>query len=210
VTRRIVLLRHGQTTWNAADRLQGQTDTELDETGHEQARAVAPVIAALTPAAIWTSDLVRAARTAEYVGDAAGVRPTYDVRLREFHLGERQGLTHAEFAEADPDGFARFRAGDWADIEGVEHPKSVAERYGAALAELAGSLGPGETGVVVSHGAAIRTGLVAFLGWPLECARDLRALGNCARGELVQRDNGAWAIAAYNLPPDFTAAPSVG
>lgn len=196
--RRIVLLRHGRTAWNAAHRVQGQLDTELDETGLEQARAVAPLVAELSPSLVWTSDLARARVTAEVVAKECGLVPSYDERLREFRLGELQGLTHAEIEERDPAAFARFRNGDWDGIPGAESPREVADRYVACLHELAAALGPGECGVAVSHGAATRTGLVAFFGWPLAQARDLRALGNCGRVVLEQRTTGAWALASYN------------
>lgn len=200
-TRRLVLLRHGRTDWNATTRIQGQSDSDLDEVGLAQAAAVAPAIAALEPAVLWSSDLRRAALTADAVAAAAGLRATYDERLREFHLGEAQGLTHDEFAADDPLGFALFRTGDWTEIHGAEHPKAVAERMVAALTDLVGALEPGRTAVAVSHGAAIRTGLVAFLGWPLEVARDLRGLDNCGRAELVETRDGSWSLSSYNVAP---------
>ncbi len=196
--RRIVLLRHGRTAWNAALRIQGQTDVDLDETGVEQARAVAPLIAALAPAVVWTSDLARARVTAEHVAKEAGLVPVPDERLREFHLGDLQGLTHAELADRDPERFARFRAGEWDGLPGAESPEKVAERYAAALADLATTLEPGQTGVAVSHGAATRTGLVRFLGWPLGIAGELRGLRNCGRAVLEQRTSGQWVLASYN------------
>lgn len=198
--RRLVLLRHGRTEWNAAHRIQGQLDPGLDDTGRAEAGAVAPVVAALEPAVLWSSDLARARETAEQVAAASGLDPTYDERLREFDLGERQGLTHAEYERLAPEEFARFRAGDWDEVPGAEHPETAAKRYVAALHDVVATLGPGETGVVVSHGAVTRTGLVAFLGWPLEVARDLHALGNCARVELHEHAAARWALAAYNLP----------
>ncbi|TWG99591.1 putative phosphoglycerate mutase [Nocardioides sp. J9] len=196
--RRIVLLRHGRTSWNATRRVQGQLDSELDEVGLEQARAVAPVVAAMAPALVWTSDLARARVTAETVAKEAGLVPTHDGRLREFRLGELQGLTHDEIRERDPEAFARFRSGDWEGIPGAESPQEVADRYAACLRDLAAALGEGQCGVAVSHGAAIRTGLAAFLGWPLSVGQDLRALGNCGRVVLEQRVTGGWALASYN------------
>lgn len=196
--RRIVLLRHGRTTWNAEHRIQGQLDTELDEVGLEQARAVAPLVADLGPTLVWTSDLARASATAEIVAKEAGLVPSYDERLREFRLGELQGVTHGELEARDAAAFARFRSGEWDGIPGAESPAEVATRFTAALTDLAAALGPGECGVAVSHGAATRTGLVGFLGWPLTVARDLRALGNCGRVVLEQRTTGAWALASYN------------
>lgn len=197
--RRIVLLRHGRTAWNAAHRIQGQLDSELDEVGLEQARAVAPAVAALSPVLVWSSDLARARATADEVAKEAGLVPTYDERLREFRLGDFQGLTHTELEARDPAAFARFRRGEWEDIPGAESPLEVAERYAAVLHDLVAALGPGECGVAVSHGAATRTGLVHFLGWPLAQARDLRALGNCGRVVLEQRSTGEWVLASYNV-----------
>ncbi|MEV5003715.1 histidine phosphatase family protein [Nocardioides sp. LML1-1-1.1] len=196
--RRIVLLRHGRTAWNAARRVQGQLDTELDETGLEQARAVAPLVAELAPVRIVSSDLARAAVTAQTVAKVCGLEPSYDERLREFRLGDLQGLTHDELEARDPAGFARFRGGDWDDLPGAETPAEVAARFTAALTDLAAGLGPGECGVAVSHGAATRTGVVAFLGWPLTVATDLRGLGNCGRVVLDERPSGAWALSSYN------------
>ena len=202
MTRRLILLRHGQTTWNAGRRIQGQLGTEFDETGELQAKTAAPVVAALAPATIWSSDLSRARRTAEVAGEACGLTPVLDPRLREFHLGERQGLTHAEYGAAAPEEFARFARGAWRGIPGAETPEQVGERYAAALTDLAATLGPEETGVAVSHGAAIRTGLVAFLGWPVEVAGDLKGLGICQRVELAERGSGGWLLVGYGLPAD--------
>ena len=98
--RRLVLLRHGQTAWNKAGRVQGQLDAELDDTGRRQAAETAPVIAAMGPVALWSSDSLRARDTAAYVAKESGLDPTYDARLREYYLAERQGLTHTEYAEA--------------------------------------------------------------------------------------------------------------
>ncbi|MEQ6901541.1 histidine phosphatase family protein [Nocardioides sp. YIM 152588] len=196
--RRLVLLRHGQTSWNAGLRIQGQLDAPLNDTGRLQAKAVAPVIASLGPATLWSSDLSRARDTAQAVADETGLSPSYDARLREFHLGEREGMTHAEYREQDPAGFARFKTGDWSHVVGAESAAAVAARYVAALRDLAALLGAGETGVVVSHGAATRTGIVAFLGWPMELAGELRGMENCGYAVLEERGVGGWRLAAYN------------
>jgi broad specificity phosphatase PhoE len=196
--RRLVLLRHGRTEWNATKRIQGQLDPELDETGLAQARAVAPVMAGLRPVSLWSSDLARARLTTEEVVRATGLQATYDARLREFSLGERQGLTHGEYAELDPAEFARFRAGHWDEIPGAETRAEVAERFTAVLKEASATLEPGQTALVVAHGAAIRVATVHWLDWPLDIAWDLRALANCAWVELEERPSGRWALAAYN------------
>ncbi len=199
MTRRLVVLRHGRTAWNAERRIQGQLDVELDEVGIEQARTVAPLVAAMEPTLLWSSDLARARRTAEIVASEVGLVPAYDVRLREFRLGDYQGRTHAEIEASGPAAFERFQHGEWDDIPGGETTVEVAGRFAAVLTDLAAALGPDETGVAVSHGAATRSGIVTFLGWPLTMARDLRALGNCGRVVLEERVAGEWALAAYNL-----------
>lgn len=196
--RRLVLLRHGRSEWNAARRIQGQLDPVLDETGHAQARTVAPAVAALDPVVLVSSDLARARQTAAHLAEETGLVPSYDARLREFSLGERQGMTHGEYAALDPHEYARFRAGDWDGIPGAETRAQVARRFTRVLEETTSSLVDGGTAVIVAHGAAIRTGMMAWLGWPVERATDFRALTNCGWVELVQRPNGRWALAAYN------------
>lgn len=198
MSRRLVLLRHGETDWNAARRIQGQRNSELNPIGVAQAEAAAPRIAQLHPEILWTSDLHRAQRTAEIVGAACGRRPMSDPRLREYALGSLEGLTHDEYLAQDPDGFAVFRAAAWGELDQIEPPAVVAERFVSCLSDLASALTPDGVGVAVAHGAAIRTGMVAWLGWPAEAARDLRALGNCAWVELDERADGGWALAAYN------------
>src|SRR5918995_24579 len=131
--RRLVVLRHGRTEWNASQRIQGQLDPALDELGHEQAAAVAPAVARLAPAVLLSSDLRRARQTTEYVAQATGLMASYDERLREYTLGEREGLTHDEYAALDPVEYASFRAGDWDDIPGAETRAEVAERFTAVL-----------------------------------------------------------------------------
>jgi probable phosphoglycerate mutase len=196
--RRLVLLRHGRTEWNASQRIQGHLDPGLDDTGLAQAAAVAPAVAALGPVLLLSSDLRRARQTTEQVARATGLEPSYDERLRECYLGERQGLTHDEYAALDPAEYARFRAGDWDDIPGAETQAQVAERFTAVLKEAAAALAPGQTALVVAHGAAIRTAMAHWLGWPIDWAADFRALVNCGWVELVERPSGEWALAAYN------------
>jgi broad specificity phosphatase PhoE len=196
--RRLVLLRHGRTEWNASQRIQGHLDPALDEVGHAQAQLVAPAVAALAPVTLLSSDLRRARQTTEYVVRTTGLVASYDERLRECYLGERQGLTHEDYAALDPAEYARFRAGDWDDIPGAETQAQVAERFTAVLKEAAAALEEGQTALIVAHGAAIRTAMAHWLGWPIDWASDFRALANCGWVELVERPSGKWALAAYN------------
>jgi broad specificity phosphatase PhoE len=198
-SRTLVLLRHGRTAWNHALRVQGQVDVELDDVGREQATAAARVLAKLGPSLLWSSDLVRARVTADAVAEATGLTPTYDERLREFHLGERQGLTHHEYAALDPAGFAAFRGGCYDAAPGAERTAEVRRRMCEVASELLAALGPGETGVAVSHGAAIRVATSALLGWPDDQFHTLRGLDNCGWVVLEEHpDAGALRLGAYN------------
>ena len=92
--RRLVMLRHGQTEYNAGSRMQGQLDTELSDLGRDQAVAAAEVLAKRQPLVIVSSDLRRALDTAVALGERAGMPVLVDTRLRETHLGDWQGMTH--------------------------------------------------------------------------------------------------------------------
>ncbi|GGO77015.1 histidine phosphatase family protein [Nocardioides deserti] len=197
--RRLVLLRHGQTAYNAEQRIQGQHDVDLDETGHEQAAAAAPCVAAYRPTRLVTSDLARAQQTAAYVAKETGLEPVLDPRLREAHLGERQTLTHEEYAALAPAEFAAFVRGDWDVVPGGEGLAALRARMVEALADLLAATPAGETTVAVSHGGAIKVGVAALLGWPAEVALGLRAPGNCSWLVLEQRDRVV--LAGYGLTP---------
>ncbi len=181
--RRLVLLRHGRTSWNHAKRVQGQLDAQLDDVGRAQAEAAAAALAKLEPTLLWSSDLSRAHDTALAVAAATGLEVVLDARLREFSLGEREGLTHEEYAAADQVEFDQFRRGYYDAAPGAEPTDQVRARMRAVLLELLSTLGPGETGVAVSHGAALRVSVGAVLGWPDDQFHTLRGL-----------DNGGWVV----------------
>jgi glucosyl-3-phosphoglycerate phosphatase len=197
--RSLVLLRHGRTAWNHAGRVQGQLEVSLDETGVEQAARTAPVLAALSPSAIWCSDLARTRETVAPLAQACGLEPVFDARLREFGFGEREGLTHAEYRAAYPEEFSHFVTGRYDAVPTAERVAAVRARTTEALHDLLASLEPGQTGIAVSHGAAIRVATGAALGWPDDLFHTLRGLDNC--GWVVLRehpDAGFLRLEAYN------------
>ena len=107
---RLIIWRHGNTDWNAGDRVQGQSDSPLNARGRDQAAAAAPLLAALRPDAIVSSDLSRAADTAGALAAVTGLPVSFDARLRERHFGIWQGLTLDEIAERYPTEYAAWRA----------------------------------------------------------------------------------------------------
>lgn len=197
--RRLVLWRHGQTAWNLQRRAQGQTDVELDEVGLRQARGAATRLASLQPAVIVSSDLVRARRTAEELGRFTGLEVQIDPRLREVHLGEREGHTIEEVQRLWPEIWHAWTHGEVPPpAPDGETEDEVAARASAALHDVAATLSPGETGVVVAHGGSLRSGMWCFLGLPSELSRSLGGMSNCAWNVLQQTRAARWQLVEYN------------
>ena len=110
--RRVILWRHGQTSWNVERRFQGSTDVPLTETGVGQARRAARLLASLRPDAIVSSDLTRAADTAAELAALTGLDVTREEGLREPYAGVWQGLTHAEIIARHGDEYAAWKRGE--------------------------------------------------------------------------------------------------
>ena len=150
----LTLVRHGQTDWNLARRIQGSTDIPLNETGRADAVRAAEKLALTTHHAVYTSPLLRARETAEIIADrlgleVAGIVP--DIREREF--GDGEGMLVEEYIQA---------YGDWhAEVPGAESLREVGERSITALHEIARearrrSTPRAESVIVVAHGGVIR------------------------------------------------------
>jgi probable phosphoglycerate mutase len=197
--RRLLLVRHGRTAWNAEGRAQGHADVGLDDLGRAQSELMAATVAELEPALLVTSDLRRARETAAFLEKETGLTAQEDPRLREYDLGARTGLTLAEFGErmgADVDAWWDVHA--HIEVPGAESSQEVHDRIVPALAEILDRLGPDQTGVVVLHGAALRIGLAGLLGWPIEAANGLEAMRNCAWATLVEDGASRLRLSAYN------------
>jgi broad specificity phosphatase PhoE len=194
-----VLVRHGQTAWNAEGRAQGHTDIGLDDVGREQAESMAPVVAAFNPSLLVSSDLARARETAAFLEKETGLTAMEDARWREYDLGERTGLTLAEFGErmgVEYDGWWDVHA--HVEVPGAETPEQLSARVQPAFDEVLERLGEGETAVVVTHGASLRVALAGVLGWPVETAGGLEAMNNCAWATVAETGVGRLRLAAYN------------
>jgi probable phosphoglycerate mutase len=198
-TRRLVLLRHGRTEWNAEGRAQGHANIPLDEVGRAEAERAAPFLASYRPSFVWSSDLARARETAEVlVALLDGIELRLDARLREYDVGVRQGLTFPEFEEQYPEAYAAFTSGREVLVPGAEGTEQVCARMSEALRDAAEAVSVGETGVVVGHGASLRAGLLAFLEVPSSHAEMLAGMANCAWAVLELRGGRGWQIIDYN------------
>lgn len=200
----LLLWRHGQTEWNLERRFQGQSDVGLNATGRRQARQAALLIAALKPDAIYSSDLARAAGTAEPLARLTGLPVNLDKDLRERHGGEWEGLTDQEIRQSYPD---EYRI--WSP-PGGEPTAAVADRAAGAFERIADNMAGGSLAVVVSHGAAIGMGMSRLLGLP-ERERILGSLANCSWSVLGRR-SGRWRLLEHNVGtlPEPVPDPAAG
>jgi broad specificity phosphatase PhoE len=187
-----VLWRHGQTTWNVEHRFQGQTDIPLDATGEVQAEQAAARLAAMRPDAIFSSDLIRAQRTAAALARLTGLPVTLDKDLRERTGGEWEGLLDQEIRERYP-----AERATWNPPNG-EPTMVVADRVAGAFTRIVDTLDSGGLAVVVGHGAALRLGIERVLGLPAEGTPTLGGLVNCSWSVLELRAD-RWRLNEYNV-----------
>jgi len=189
--RRLVMLRHGQTAFNFGSRMQGQLDTELTDLGRAQAVAAAEALAKQQPLLIVSSDLRRAYDTAVALQEHTGLRLWADDRLRETHLGDWQGMTHAEIDASAPGARLAWREdATWAP-HGGENRVDVANRSVPLVAELVA--GEPEWGaddesarpvVLVAHGGLIAALTAALLRLPVSNWPAFGGMGNASWTQL--------------------------
>lgn len=197
---RLVLWRHGESDYNAAQRMQGQLDSQLTATGLSQARRAARSLAELKPEILMTSDLSRAGDTAAALAAATGMPLGVDKRLRETHLGSWQGLTHAEVETLWPGGILTWRGNpEWAP-PGGETRVEVAARAAHVVAEL-DAAGHGSA-VLCTHGGLIAGLTPLLLGLPVSGWSVFGGISNCHWTVLLRCGSG-WRLLSYN-----TAAPA--
>jgi broad specificity phosphatase PhoE len=196
---RLVLWRHGETDYNAALRMQGQLDSQLTANGLGQARRATPVLAALEPDVLLTSDLSRAADTAAVLAAETGLPLRVDKRLRETHLGRWQGLTHDEVESVCPGGIQSWRRDpQWAP-HGGETRVDVATRAEQVVGEL--DAGKHRTAVLCTHGGLIAGITPLLLDLPVSSWTVFGGISNC-HWTVLRRRGTEWRLESYN-----TAAP---
>lgn len=153
---RIIAVRHGETSWNAAARIQGQMDVGLNDTGRWQARRVGEALAGEQITAVYSSDLGRAHQTAQSIAQATGIPVVPDEGLRERSFGIFEGKTFDEIHETWPEHAQnwRKRIPEWQPPEGGESLLELRERVTRTMHSLA-ARHPGQQIVVVAHGGVL-------------------------------------------------------
>ncbi|MEJ6006017.1 histidine phosphatase family protein [Paucibacter sp. AS339] len=188
---RILAIRHGETEWNRASRIQGHTDIGLSALGLLQAERLAHALQDEAIDAVYASDLARAQQTASPLLRLRPELPPLqlDVGLRERGFGEFEGLTWQEIADKWPSHSERWRRRD-ADFgpPGGETLADFYRRSVEAVQRLA-QAHPGQTVVVISHGGVLDCLYRASTGQSLQAPRSW-VLANAAINRLLYASEG--------------------
>jgi probable phosphoglycerate mutase len=198
---RVLAVRHGETDWNAALRIQGHTDIALNERGRWQASRLALALAHEPLHAVYSSDLQRAHATAHAVARNAGLAVQHDLGLRERGFGDFEGRTFAEIEALDPEQARRWRQRDpgFAPGGGGESLQAFFARCVAAAAALA-ARHRGQTVLLVAHGGVLDCLYRAATRVALDAPRSWQ-LGNATVNRLLHTDDGftlvGWNDAAH-------------
>lgn len=190
----LALVRHGESTWNAEHRMQGQLDPPLSDLGREQSRLLAPLVADLEAGPVICSDLLRARETAEMLG----LEPDrFDPRWREIDMGDWSGKM---LAEVDKGQIRSWQTGVLAPPHGENWP-TFQTRVARALTEATES---GESMLIVTHGGCIRAVTAHLTG------ADRLKLSPPANASLTIFQVGARVrLQSYGLRPQGPETPAI-
>ena len=201
---RLYLLRHGEVEL-AGLRHYGHTDLALSPRGLAQARAAAAALARMDVVAVLSSDLQRAAKGAQLVGDTHGITPHADAALREIHLGVLEGMPHDQAMREYPE-LHDFRYRDLVDraFPQGENLVGVAARVRPVIAQLR-QRHAAQIVVMVAHNSVNRIVLADALGLPLSEMFAFRQDYGCIN-RIDYVDGGA-SVGLINWTPEAPAEP---
>lgn len=167
-TTRVLLVRHGRIAWNARAARAGWTDVPLDEQGERESQLISDRLRSIEIAAVYSSDLGRARRTAEIIASPHGLDVRIDADLREINYGEWEGLEIDEIVRS----YGEDAISDWIEdpanfrIPGGETFGELRDRAIPAMSRIAAAH-RGETIVVVGHKSLNRVLICQWLGMDL-------------------------------------------
>lgn len=203
---RIIAIRHGQTAWNVATRIQGHCDIGLDDTGRWQAERLALALADAGLDAVYSSDLDRASDTAQALARAAGLQVRTDAGLRERGFGVFEGLTFTEVEQRFPEAARRWRRRDATfGPEGGETLQAFYERAVGTVAALA-ARHRGQHIAVVAHGGVLDALYRAASRIAPDAPRSWQ-IGNASINRLLASDAG-FALVGWDDNFHLEAAPA--
>lgn len=194
---RLILVRHGETDWNAALRYQGQSNVPLNQRGREQAKLLTARLKVRGAIALYTSDIVRAQETAEIVGAGLKLTPQTLPDLREIDVGQWEGLTPEELYRRFPDHMRQYERDPARTVRiGGESYQQLQERALRALKQIESKHTGDQVVIAVSHGGTIRAILCHVIGLDLINFGKLW-LDNGSISELHLGSNG-WRVMRLN------------
>ncbi len=204
--RRLVLVRHGESIYNAEARVQGQQCAGLSELGHAQAKATAAAVALAYPdARLFVSDLQRTRETIAPLAEAFAQEPVQDERLRERSFGVWEGHLRSEVVRDEPDRWQRWLQGEDVIGEiGGETSEELVARVLPVFTQLLADTPDGSTTIVVTHGGPVWHGVHRML----ELDRPIFAgVNNCSITELSAGSSAVPMLRRWNevghLPVDL-------
>ncbi len=176
----IIIIRHGETDWNAERRLQGHTDIGLNQQGERQAQALSLALQDEHLDAIITSDLLRAKITAQAIAEKHGAKMLIDVDLRERCYGGFEGLTYAEIGQRYPEAYAAWQARELDAVmpSGERAGESLNQFFQRAHTSVLGwaHRHQGKKIVLVTHGGVLECAYRSALAMPINTPRDFAIL----------------------------------
>ena len=185
-------VRHGETVWNRAGKMQGWHDSPLTELGISQAKATAQGMEGRGVEQIYVSDLKRAIDTANIIAEVIQVDVKIDKRLRERNMGEMEGLTHRMYGELYPEKLEQYLKDDpsWA-IPGGESLIDRCERCVSAANDIC-SRHKGQTILIVGHGGVLSSFIQHTVGLDLSQPRCYSLFNACISRFTI--DNHKWVL----------------
>ncbi len=173
----IHFIRHGQSTWNAEIRIQGTSDPDLSDLGRSQAGALAGKLPAFD--SFYCSDLKRTRQTIELILEGKTENVDYRSSLREIHLGPWEGMLLTDATEQYPEQTDHFRNNpELFSLEDAETFTALQARAHNAVNEIVAEC-PGQTVLVVSHGALLKSLLIDYENRPLNTIWKDPHMDNC-------------------------------
>ena len=186
-TRRLYLVRHGETAWSLSGQHTGTTDLALTEQGEEAAKRLGPPLSRVAFARVLTSPMRRAARTCELAG--LGAQATVDADLMEWNYGDYEGLTTEQIRGRAP-GWLLFRDG----CPGGESPEAIAARVDRLIMRVRAIDGDV---ALFAHGHVFRVLAARWLGLPVIVGRHF--LLDTATLSILGYDREVPAVKQWNV-----------
>lgn len=169
----LILIRHGETSWTAARRYQGHSDTELTSKGKQQIQLAAKTLKGYAIDVLYASPLKRAKQSAEIISKAVGKKVSHDTRLKELHFGNWEGKTAEELYREKNKSFRHWSRGKLINPEGGESIPAFRKRVRSFLKDCV-TRHQGKTVAVVAHGGPIKMMIFEALKLPPQSLWSLR------------------------------------